>query len=256
MGVLRVGTSGYNYYHWRGKFYPEGLPSRNWLEHYASVFNTVELNVTFYRLPRPTTFARWYSCTPREFTFALKGNRAVTHTRRLRDAAAPVASFFERARELKEKLSVVLWQLPPSLKADLALLQEFCALLREVPGELAPRHAFEFRHPSWFCPEVYALLEKNNFALCIADAPRWPTARLATADFVYIRFHGSEKLYASSYTRQQLEDWAAQISRWLAEGRDVYAYFNNDAEGHAVANARELCTLLGLSSSRPNSRSD
>lgn len=240
MARLYLGTSGYNYSHWRGVFYPQGLPGTEWIRYYATQFNTVELNVTFYRLPLAKTFANWYERTPEYFRFAIKGSRLITHTRRLVEVQDVTQNFFDRAAGLNEKLGVVLWQLPPGFKADLNRLSSFCDLLSSQPVARDARHAFEFRHQSWFIPEVYDLLARYGYALCIADGPRWPQAREVTADFVYLRFHGSRRLYSSCYSPEELSAWAGHIQRWLAEGRDVYAYFNNDVEGHAVANAREL----------------
>jgi uncharacterized protein YecE (DUF72 family) len=243
-GNLYVGTSGYNYSHWRERFYPPGLPSQAWLGFYAERFNTVELNVTFYRQPRPRTFEGWRLATPADFRFAVKGHRLITHLRRLRDVADAVAVFFKGAAVLEEKLAVVLWQLPPGLRADPGLLSAFCALLKENPVAARVRHAFEFRHRSWFAPATCDILTAGKFALCIADSPRWPRAEEVTADFVYLRFHGGERLYRSRYALDELAGWARKIRAWLEEGRDVYAYFNNDAEGHALANAGELRTLV------------
>ncbi|MGQ9712494.1 MAG: DUF72 domain-containing protein [Desulfotomaculales bacterium] len=244
MPGIYIGTSGYNYPHWRGRFYPAGVPSRRWLEHYATCFNTVELNVTFYRLPEAKTFAAWRARTPAGFVVALKGSRLVTHLKRLENVDEALANFFAAAGGLKEKLGVVLWQLPPGLQADAPRLAVFCQLLQADTVARHVRHAFEFRHASWFVPEVYAILRGHNFALCIADAPRWPSGDEVTAGFVYLRFHGGTKLYASRYTPEELASWARRIAAWVREGRDIYAYFNNDAEGHAVANAGELRALV------------
>lgn len=239
-----IGTSGYSYPHWRGLFYPEGLPSREWLRFYAGIFNTVELNVTFYRLPRESTFQNWYRITTPDFSFVLKGSRLITHRKRLTEPAEAVAIFFSRAALLKEKLGAVLWQLPPGMRVDSGRLEEFCRVLRESPGARSVRHAFEFRHESWFTAEIYTVLREFGFALCTADAPRWPCIEQVTADFVYYRFHGHERLYASAYPTKVLAGWAEKMATHLAAGRDVYTYFNNDAAGHAVANARELKELL------------
>lgn len=242
--ALWIGTSGYSYSHWRGAFYPPELPSREQLRFYATVFNTVELNVTFYRLPRESTFKNWCQLSPPGFSFALKGSRLITHQKRLDDVAEAVAVFFDRAKLLGEKLRVVLWQLPPGMRADRERLEGFCRLLRENPVARTTRHVFEFRHPTWFTPEIYEVLRAYGYALCTADAPRWPCVEEVTADFAYYRFHGHERLYASSYPRGVLAVWAEKMAAHLAAGRDVYAYFNNDAGGYAVANARELKELL------------
>jgi len=239
---LLIGTSGYNYGHWRGPFYPEELPARQWLSYYARTFPTVELNVTFYRLPRRSTFAGWYEQTPPDFTFAIKGSRLITHLKRLADVEEDTRRFFAHAGELKEKLGAVLWQFPPSFRLDLSRLESFCTVLESVAG--ATRHAFEFRHQSWFTPELYEFLRQRNLALCVADAPRWPSCEEVTADFVYVRFHGSHRLYSSCYSTEELRTWVEKITRWRAGGRDVFAYFNNDAQGFALQNARDLTDLL------------
>ncbi|WP_334109625.1 DUF72 domain-containing protein [Thermodesulfitimonas autotrophica] len=242
--IAWIGTSGYSYPHWRGAFYPPELPAREQLRFYATVFNTVELNVTFYRLPRESTFKTWYQISPPGFSFTLKGSRLITHQKRLSEVVATVALFFTRAALLGGKLGVVLWQLPPGMRADRKRLEEFCGLLQENPVAKTTRHAFEFRHPTWFAPEIYDVLRAYGYALCTADAPRWPCVEAITANFAYYRFHGHERLYASSYPREVLAVWAEKMAAHLATGRDVYAYFNNDAGGYAVANARELKGLL------------
>ncbi len=240
-GKFWVGTSGYNYRGWHGTFYPLDLPSRDWLSFYAQHFPTVELNVTFYRLPRPSTFARWYAATPQAFVFSVKGSRVVTHLKKLHEVEAETRRFFAHAGELGEKLAVVLWQFPPGFKADLGRLRDFCTLLQEVAPHL--RHAFEFRHPTWFVPPVYGLLEGRNMALCAVDSPGWPSAERPTADFAYVRFHGRKDLYFYTYTRAELEAWAGSIEVWLEKGLDVLAYFNNTG-GDALGNARELAALV------------
>jgi len=244
MAHFYSGTSGYNYSHWRGRFYPRDLPSRDRLAYYAGEFDSVELNVTFYRLPLARTFAAWRGSTPPGFVFAVKGSRTVTHLKRLSGAEEAAEKFFERASELGDKLAAVLWQLPPGLKGEVARLEPFLALLRNHPVAGRVRQAFEFRHPSWFNPEVYRLLRGYGAGLCVADGPRWPLVKEVTADFVYVRFHGSRKLYASCYTEEELSAWAQDIAGWLARGLDVFAYFNNDAEGYALANARRLRDLV------------
>lgn len=244
MARVRVGTSGYNYPHWRGKFYPADLPSQAWLEYYATRFDTVELNVTFYRLPLEKTFVNWFWATPPGFAFALKGSRLITHLKRLEGIEEEVGRFFSRAGRLEEKLAVVLWQLPPGLHADPTRLEAFCRILQKDRTASTARHAFEFRHRSWFTQPIYDLLRAYNCALCIADSPRWPQAEEITADFTYLRFHGAERLYSSCYTAEQLSSWAEKIKAWLAAGLDVYAYFNNDAQGHALGNAADLRGLV------------
>ncbi len=253
-GKVYIGTSGYTYYHWRGVFYPENLPSYKWLEHYTKFFDTVELNVTFYRLPQESTFKSWYRRTPKEFVFVLKGSRFITHVKKLQGVSQATKLFFDRANLLKEKLGVILWQLPPSWKKNIERLESFLkATTKKYEIATRPsgarndnfsRQAFEFRHQSWFCDEVYKLLRKYKAALCLADSPYFPRVEKVTADFVYLRFHGGKILYGSRYSKKEMEVWAQKIKKWTKKGLDVYAYFNNDAFGYAVENAKELKKLL------------
>lgn len=235
-----IGTSGYSYQHWKKVFYPEDLPSSRWLEYYAKHFKTVELNVTFYRLPQETAFKSWYRRTPDDFIFVLKGSRFISHIKKLKGVKQANKLFVQRANLLKEKLGMVLWQFPPSWKKDTKRLSEFLRILK--PNKI--RQAFEFRNESWFCEEIYDLLKKYNFALVIADSPRYPLVEKVTADYVYIRFHGGKILYGSNYSKKELEVWAKKIKKWLKQGKDVYCYFNNDAYGYAIKNARTLANLI------------
>jgi uncharacterized protein YecE (DUF72 family) len=245
MARVFLGTSGYNYRHWwNGVFYPRTLLQKGWLEFYSQFFDTVELNVTFYRLPNRKTFEDWYQRTPGDFLFSIKGSRFITHIKRLRDCQEPLEAFFDHAQGLSEKLNVILWQLPPTFKLNLGRLGEFCSLLGDISSANPLRQAFEFRHESWFCSEVYGLLEEHNFSLCLAHSSVLPHVERTTADFVYIRFHGGESLYGSDYSEGELRDWSKRIGGWLKEGLDVYSYFNNDAFGFAVKNASALRELL------------
>jgi uncharacterized protein YecE (DUF72 family) len=240
-----VGTSGYNYGHWGGGvFYPPELPQREWLEYYARHFSTVELNVTFYRLPALPVFQGWKKRTPARFAFAVKGSRYITHIKRLKDCREPIMLFLKNASGLGRKLNVILWQLHPGMKCDSSRLENFCSMLKRSVRGRRIRHAFEFRHPSWFCDEVYGLLHSFNHALCIADSPIWPRVEAVTADWIYLRFHGGRALYGSNYSDGELGEWAAKARAWLAAGRAVFAYFNNDAHGFAVRNALRLRELI------------
>lgn len=252
MSKIYIGTSGYSYPHWTSVFYPEDLPSGKWLEFYAQHFSTVELNVTFYRLPQEKTFEGWYRRTPKDFLFVVKGSRFITHVKKLANCQEPLDLLMSRAKLLKEKLGIILWQLPPSFKIDIQRLEEFLKLLRAQSPEL--RASFEFRHQSWFCQEVYDLLKKYKAALCIADSPRlrspsfggqayWPYSEEITADFIYLRFHGGKELYGSNYSDRELKEWAKKIKKWEKKNLDIYTYFNNDAYGYAVANAKTLKNL-------------
>lgn len=244
-GKTFIGTSGYNYNHWAdGVFYPNNLKQNKWLEYYCKCFSTVELNVTFYRLPNESTFKSWYNRTGKNFVYAVKGSRFITHIKKLKDSQELLELFFSRAKLLKNKLGVVLWQLPPGLHKDERRLENFCQLLAK--GYNFCRHAFEFRHKNWFCEQIYSILRYYNYGLCIAHSGRWPYENELTADFTYIRFHGGEVLYGSEYSKQELSEWANKIKKWLRNKIDVYAYFNNDAYGYAVKNAlqlKELCNI-------------
>jgi len=243
MAELFIGCSGFSYRHWRGNFYPEEMPQKQWYAHYGSVFATVELNVTFYRTPTPDTFSKWYAESRPEFSFALKGSRYITHLKRLQDVGEPLERFFAPARLLKEKLRVVLWQFPPDFRCDPGRLKEFLTRLQEYPV----RCTFEFRNESWLTPEVVEICRSHNVSLCMADRPSFLDEPPLTADFVYLRRHGSEGNYFGEYSKEQLGQDAARIRSYLAQERDVFIYFNNDAGGAAPRNALTLASLLGQS---------
>src|SRR5687767_14193472 len=191
---LRIGCSGWQYKHWRGDFYPEDLPQKRWFEHYASVFDTVEINNSFYRLPEAETFAQWASRAPMRFLFAVKASRFLTHMKKLKDPEEPVERFFSRARALRRHLGPVLYQLPPGFKLDYPRLEHFLQILpRDV------RHVIEFRDPSWYADEVLALLERYSVALCLHDMPGSATERQRVGPFVYVRFHGASGRSNGSY---------------------------------------------------------
>lgn len=235
-----VGTSGFSYQHWRGAFYPEGLSPAKWFGYYCEQFSTVELNVTFYRLPAETTLQKWHAETPEEFKFALKGSRFITHIKRLKEPAEPLETFMERAKILRKKLAVVLWQLPPNFRKDTERLKGFLKVLRPY----GTRNVFEFRDETWIDEEVMELLKREKAALCMADWPPFIEELPATADFVYIRRHGKGGSYATRYTHKELEKDAKRIKKFLRQKRDVFIYFNNDAMGYAAQNALELKKIL------------
>lgn len=239
-----IGTSGYSYPHWaKGVFYPEGLSQSKWLEFYSEQFDTVELNVTFYRLPRKEAFISWYKRTPKGFTFAVKGSRFITHVKRLSDINQPVALFFERIKKLKEKAPVLLWQFAPSFKKDEGRLVNFLAQLKKYRRY---RNAFEFRHKSWFSKEVYDALTSYGCALVSADYPDFAKGLRHTGDFCYIRRHGAgAMLYSGCYSKGQLKKDAEILMKENKAGRDTFIYFNNDAYGWAVKNALGLKEILG-----------
>jgi uncharacterized protein YecE (DUF72 family) len=240
--MIRIGCSGWNYASWRERFYPKGLPAARWLEHYARVFDTVEVNTTFYRLARRSSVERWAQQTPDGFCFAVKSSRYLTHIKRLSDMERGVERLMEPLGPLRAagRLGPMLWQLPANFHRDDERLA--FALERLPPG----RHTFEFRHASWFCPEVYELLRSHDVALTIADRPdlAFQTCEI-TADFTYVRFHHGHRGRRGNYSKSELEEWAARIAEW-APTLDVFAYFNNDWEEFAPRNARSLARMLGL----------
>jgi uncharacterized protein YecE (DUF72 family) len=243
---LRIGCSGWNYAHWRERVYPKGSPASRWLEHYATLFDTVEVNTTFYRLPKRDAVARWVEQTPPDFLFTVKMSRYVTHLKRLTDVEGGLTRFYERIEPLTRspKLGPVLWQLPPNFKRDDGRL---ATALDALP---AGRHCFEFREPSWYVDEVYELLHAHNAALVIPDSPKYPFRTLElTADWTFVRFHHGSRGRRGNYSETELHAWAERIQAWRREV-DVYVYFNNDWEGFAVANGLRLRDLLGDRASR------
>jgi uncharacterized protein YecE (DUF72 family) len=232
---IRIGTSGWYYNHWAGKFYPANLPKSKWFEYYAKQFDTVEINNTFYHLPKKKSVQRWYELAPKGFVYTVKANRYITHIKRLKGVSEPLERFFKMAGLLKEKLGPVLYQLPPSLHKDLDLLKAFIKLLPKRGLSV-----FEFRHKSWYDEETLKLLDEKGAAFCIHDLGGLKTPRVITGDVIYIRFHGPTGRYAGNYTKKALQKWADWIKEHKKEVRSVYAYFNNDVAGHAIRNAKQI----------------
>jgi uncharacterized protein YecE (DUF72 family) len=233
---VRIGCSGWNYDDWRGRLYPEGLGKARWLSRYAEVFDTVEVNSTFYRLASRDAVARWVNETPEDFLFAAKASRYLTHVRRLRDLEQGIERYYERIEPLAKspKLGPIVWQLPANFKADVELL---AGVLPALP---AGRHCFEFRHESWFRQEVYDLLAEHGAALVIGDHPKWPfQARVLTTDWTLVRLHHGRRGRRGNYSESEIEEWARRIAQWRRRA-EVLVYFNNDWEGFAVENARSL----------------
>lgn len=234
-----VGCSGFSYPSWRGRFYPEDLPSREFLAFYAQHFPAVELNVTFYRWPRPATLRSWRQQVPADFRFAVKLHQSITHKKRLRSTQPELSRLAELVDELQP--AVLLAQLPPSLRFDPELLSDFLAAL---PPQLPPL-AWEARHKSFFTPEALSFFNEKGLPLVVADSGgRYPTVRAVTAWPLYLRFHGPAALYASKYTREQLMDYALWVRNALVGQAEAYAFFNNDAGGFALDNAQELAQLF------------
>jgi uncharacterized protein YecE (DUF72 family) len=241
-GRIRVGTSGWQYRHWRGPFYPPELPVKHWFAHYAATFDTLEVNNTFYNLPAAETYEAWSKQAPPGFLYALKASRYLTHRKKLKDAAEPLANVLGRARHLGPHLGPILYQLPPHWHCNLERLREFLALL---PTDLT--HVFEFRDPSWCNDGVRELLEEHGASYCIHDMRGFDCAEWVTGPVAYVRFHGpTEVKYAGRYDRAHLRQWADKMQRFAESGRAVYAYFNNDDAAYAVANALELREMLGV----------
>jgi uncharacterized protein YecE (DUF72 family) len=229
---VRIGCSGWNYSHWRERVYPKGLPARRWLSYYAGLFDTVEVNSTFYRLPSRSAVATWVEESPEGFLFAVKASRFLTHMKRLTDMGRGVERFYERIEPLVDspKMGPVLWQLPENFHRNDERLAS--ALERLPPG----RHCFEFRHPSWFAPDVYVLLREHGVALVVGDHPKRPfQERELTAAWTFIRFHHGYRGRNGNYSERELETWKRRIAAWRSRV-EIFAYFNNDWEGYAVRN--------------------
>ena len=243
MSEIRIGCSGWNYAHWRERIYPKGLPPKRWLAHYATLFDTVEINNTFYRLPKISAVQGWVEGSPPGFLFAVKMSRYITHIRRLGGLEQGIPLFYSRIAPLARspRMGPVLWQLPPTFKRD---DERLAATLKALPRG---RHCFEFRHPTWYVDEVYALLRERGAALVIPDSPKYPFRRLElTADWTFVRFHSGTRGRRGNYSERELQEWAERIGGWRDAELDVYAYFNNDWEGFAVYNGRRLKELLGV----------
>jgi uncharacterized protein YecE (DUF72 family) len=235
---IRVGTSGYMYRHWRGVLYLERHAQRAWLERYASFFDTVEMNATFYRLPSPESVERWRETVPPGFVFAVKGSRYLTHLKRLLDTEEGIRRFYEPVSRFGPKLGPVLWQLPPRMKPDAERLDRF---LSRLPGG---RYAVEFRDPAWYSEEICDVLDRHGAAFCEHDNVKREPPRL-TGGFRYVRFHGTTGRYSGRYGAAALRPRAEDYLASAAHGVDVFVYFNNDVGGHAVRDALDLLALVG-----------
>lgn len=242
MPEIRIGTSGWHYRSWHGPFYPESLKIKDFLSYYVSRFDTAEINNSFYRLPSEQAVRAWHDSTPDGFLFAWKVSRFVTHMKRLKDIEESIDLVFGRMAALGDKFGPVLFQLPPTLKADAETRERVARCLSLIPGRR--RTAFEFRHPSWYEDATFALLRDHDTALCISDHADAPAPWLATAGFVYVRAHGTTGRYAGRYSEATLRNWTQQIIEWRRNGRDVYVYFDNDIKSAAPGDARTLLRFL------------
>ena len=260
VGRIWIGCSGWQYPSWRGTFYPASLPASRWLANYSRRFETVEVNNTFYRLPELATFAAWRDATPRGFLMAVKASRYLTHLKRLREPGPPLTRLFSRAFALGPRLGPILFQLPATLRHDEARLEHFLRALsaraarscasnaRAAPSRRVrrPRFVIEFRDVSWYRPDVFEVLRRARVAACLHDMPGSAIADAPGSPFLYVRFHGTTGKYRGSYDERTLEAWGRRLRAASARGRDAYAYFNNDLDGAAVANARSLMRHAGL----------
>jgi uncharacterized protein YecE (DUF72 family) len=249
-GEVYIGTSGYTYKSWNAHFYPPDLPKRLQLEYYATQFPTVEVNATFYRLPTQNMARGWAKRVPPTFRYALKGSRFITHMKKLANLEGGLDKFFDAIKPAKKNTAVILWQLPPMLQIDLPRLDDF---LHEIK-RYRYRHAVEFRHASWYEDKTFDLLARHQAAHVALSTLNMPQIRIATADIVYIRFHGLEGGFAHDYTRAELEPWAKFCREQAEQGRAVFAYFNNDVNVRAPENAKTLMQMVGDLSVDPEPR--
>jgi uncharacterized protein YecE (DUF72 family) len=237
---IRVGCSGWVYKHWRGILYPEGLPQRLWFERYAEEFDTVEINNSFYRLPKPETFEKWREQAPPGFCYAVKANRFLTQAKKLKDCEQPLERMMFAFQRLGERLGPILYQLPPRFSLNLDRLESF---LRILPKDITS--VFEFREKTWYMSETYALLDRYGASFCVHDMPGSKSERIAVGPIAYVRFHGAGGKYHGRYSDEALLDWTDWIVSQARQGRRVWCYFNNDIHGHAIHDARTLKSMVG-----------
>lgn len=236
---LYIGTSGWSYEHWNQIFYPKDIKSNQRLQYYGKHFDTVEINTTFYHLPKNTTINNWNNQVPKKFIFSIKASQYITHRKRLKDPSQTLTLFFERIKLLENKTGVILFQLPPSFKKNIERLEEFINHL-----DKDKRYTFEFRHESWFEEEVYSLLKKHNIALCITDWADKSFPEVMTADFAYVRLHGPQKTYQGFYGPKKLKEWKKKFLEWMEHKMDIYCYFDNDEKAYAIKDAYTLKKLF------------
>jgi uncharacterized protein YecE (DUF72 family) len=237
--AVRIGCSGWNYRHWRGAFYPDRLPVKAWFAYYAEQFDTVEINNSFYRLPKAETFDTWREQAPPGFRYSVKANRFITQAKKLKDCEAPVGRMIEPTRHLGSALGPILYQLPPSLGLNLERLESFLELL---PTDLT--HVFEFRDKSWYTDSVLELLKRFDAGFVVHDFPGRTSPRWVAAGLVYVRFHGGIGKYYGRYSEEALLDWSAWMAAEARAGRSVWVYFNNDVAAAAIDDARTLKAMI------------
>lgn len=246
---LFIGTSGWLYADWDKIFYPPNLNSEEKLKFYAHYFNSLEINSSFYHFPRPKTFQKWYTLTPKNFRFAIKVNRLITHLKRFKNIQKIWRQFLFSSLELKEKLGPFLFQFPRSFLASPNNIERVNTFLKKINQEKNKRLwnlklAFEFRHQSWFQEKIYNLFKSYRQALVFADSAYYPKCNEITADFLYLRFHGPTSLFSSKYSHQEMIEVAKKIKKWQKNKLEIYVYFNNDVFGYALENAMDLKKIL------------
>lgn len=237
---IHLGTSGWNYKHWKGAFYPEDLSQNDWLEYYAGHFHTVEINNSFYQLPEQKTFERWRKQVPDGFTFAVKASRYITHMKKLKEPQQSLKNFMKRVTALENKLGPILFQLPPRWRFNFERLEDF---LKALPSDF--KYAFEFRDASWRQPETYEALARHKAAFCIYQLKGELAPKEVTTDFVYVRLHGPKQAaYKGQYTQETLAGWVGAFSAWTKQGKKIYCYFDNDEKGYAAQDALKLQNMI------------
>ena len=237
---VRIGCSGWQYKHWRERFYPKGLPQTRWFGFYAEHFDTVEINNSFYMLPKPATFEKWRDQAPEGFCYAVKANRYLTQAKKLKECEEPIERMMSATRHLGDRLGPMLYQLPPRLALNLERLESFLQL---VPKDVT--NVFEFRHKSWYVPETWELLDRYGASFCVHDMPGSASERIAVGRAAYVRFHGGEGKYWGRYSDEGLLSWTDWIVEQSRSGRPVWCYFNNDIDAHAIHDAQTLKSMVG-----------
>lgn len=238
-GHIHIGTSGWHYKHWKNFFYPENLKEADQLLFYTGIFETVEINNSFYHLPDKKTFLQWRKKVPEKFIFSVKASRYITHMKKLKDCTESLTIFLQQAKALKEKMGPVLFQLPPGWKINIERFESFLNIL--LPEY---RYTFEFRNASWYDENIYKLLKEHRCAFCIYELNHHLSPLEVTTDFVYIRLHGPAEKYAGSYPLRTLKLWVKRCREWASKGKEVFIYFDNDQKGYAAFNAKTLKELI------------
>ncbi|MCF7870581.1 MAG: DUF72 domain-containing protein [Candidatus Omnitrophica bacterium] len=237
--AIHIGTSGWHYKHWKDNFYPKKIKPDQFFNYYLKKFTSVEINNSFYQLPKKSTLQGWNKKAPNNFIFSVKASRYITHVKKLKDPKESVKKFFKAIKPLEKKIGPILFQLPPAWKLNAERLEKFLQVLPK-----GYKYTFEFRNQQWFDDKIYKLLEKYNAAFCIYDLAGILSPKKVTADFIYIRLHGPGKAYQGDYDKKKLKNWAKNFSRWKKEKKEVFCYFDNDQSGFAAKNALELKNLI------------